>query len=146
MTMSNETRRYRHPDPEDAPLELDDVLEPFDPEDGGTRRYPGGGYPSFEPGVPYPDQAPAAPDALPPDDFPADPYADPQPYQEEYSDYHQELDQEERSRSLFSVFNVISTLAGVVVILLLTAMLFSLASWLRTDILHSITLLQSGLQ
>ena len=40
----------------------------------------------------------------------------------------------------------VAILVGIGVILLLVAMLVSLVSWLRSDILHSALLLQSGLQ
>ena len=44
------------------------------------------------------------------------------------------------------VFDTVSIIIGVVVILGLVGLLLSLAGWLRTDILHSALLLQSGLQ
>ena len=43
-------------------------------------------------------------------------------------------------RAAMGVFNSISVLAGVFVILILLAMLVSLGSWIRRDILHSLTL------
>lgn len=149
--MADETRRYFPAEDEDAPLELGDVLEPFDPDASegnealGTRRYEGNSFSApWREGDAYPDEAAGSA----PDDnlYLDDPYGAEPPYAEEYSDYHEELDQEERTRTAIGVFNLVSMLAGVAVILVLVAMLFSLLSWLRTDIVHSITLLQSGIQ
>ena len=156
--MADETLRYAHGDEEDAPLELNDLLEPFDPLEGshvpgapgdneayGTRRYQGGAFFAPPQDAAYPD---APYEAAPETDglYPDDPYEAEPSYGEEYSDYHEELDQEERTRTAIGVFNLVSMLAGVAVILVLVAMLFSLLSWLRTDVVHSITLLQSGIQ
>ena len=44
------------------------------------------------------------------------------------------------------VFDTVSILVGVLVVLILVAMLISLVNWLRSDIMHSMLLLQSGLQ
>ena len=49
-------------------------------------------------------------------------------------------------RLAMGVFDMISILIGAVVILVLVALLVTLVNWLRTDILHSALLLQSGLQ
>ena len=44
------------------------------------------------------------------------------------------------------MFDLVSILVGIVVILALVAMLFTLFNWLKSDIQHSALLLQSGLQ
>lgn len=49
-------------------------------------------------------------------------------------------------RAAMNVFDTVSVLVGVVVILILTMLLISLVSWLYRDIVHSFTLLQSGIQ
>jgi len=67
-------------------------------------------------------------------------------YGEEYSEEHEEADTESRFRIAMGAVDLISICLGVVVILVLVAMLIALFDWLRTDILHSALLLQSGLQ
>lgn len=67
-------------------------------------------------------------------------------YGEEYSDEHEEADTENRFRIAMGVVDLISICLGIVVILVLVAMLLALFDWLKTDILHSALLLQSGLQ
>lgn len=52
----------------------------------------------------------------------------------------------ENMRTAAGVFNTISILVGVVVILALVAMLLSLFTWLWNDVTHSLTLLQGGIQ
>ena len=108
-------------------LRLDQVLEPYQQE-------------AYE--QPGPEE-----DYVPPLQEP--PYEQP-PYEEEYSDYHEAMDEAMdeagRFRVAMGVFDTVSILVGVVVILALVAMLVSLVSWLRSDILHSALLLQSGLQ
>ncbi len=63
-----------------------------------------------------------------------------------YADY---LPGEEGTENRFGVavhvLDVISSLVGVFVILILVAMLLTLVDWLRTDLLHSFVLLQSGI-
>ncbi len=71
----------------------------------------------------------------------ADGYAE-----EEYSAYDEELDNEHRFHIAMNVFNMVSVLAGLLVILLLVAMLIGLISWLSNDITHSFTLWQSTIQ
>ena len=44
------------------------------------------------------------------------------------------------------MLDLISILVGIVVILVLVAMLVSLAHWLQNDILHSALFMQSGLK
>lgn len=67
-------------------------------------------------------------------------------YSEEYSDEHEMADNEGRFRIAMGMFDLISIIIGVVVILVLVSMLVTLFNWLRNDILHSALLLQSGLQ
>lgn len=113
-------RRYEEPENE---VQLNEVLEPY------------GSEPVWE-----------APPAYPPqEENPYDAY-DPDAYVEEYSDEHEEADHEGRFRIAMGMFNLISILVGIVVILMLVAVLVTLFNWLRSDILHSALLLQSGLQ
>ena len=67
-------------------------------------------------------------------------------FDEEYSEEHEEADSESRFRLAMGVFDLVSIFVGIVVILVLSGMLITLINWLRTDILHSALLLQSGLQ
>lgn len=135
--MDDRTRRIeRYEDEEDA-LRLDDVLEPYGQERQDLSPY--GGEPQEDyAGEPYEE----------PYEGYEEPYGD--PYAGEYSDYHEAVDdaihQAGRFRVAMGVFDTVSILVGVGVILLLVAMLVSLLGWLRSDILHSALLLQSGLQ
>lgn len=61
--------------------------------------------------------------------------------EEEYSDYSEELDDTHRFRVAMNVFDLISVIAGLAVILLLVAILVSLITWLEGDIAQSFTLL-----
>lgn len=73
----------------------------------------------------------------------AEPYAE---YDgEEYSEAHEEADMESRFRLAIGMFDLISIIIGVAVILVLAGMLITLFNWLRNDILHSALFLQSGL-
>ena len=125
--MDDRTRRYEGYEEAEDELPLDQVLEPYQQE-------------AYE--QPGPEE-----DYVPPLQEP--PYEQP-PYEEEYSDYHEAMDEAMdeagRFRVAMGVFDTVSILVGVVVILALVAMLVSLVSWLRSDILHSALLLQSGLQ
>ncbi len=67
-------------------------------------------------------------------------------YSEEYSEAHEAADSETRFHIAMGLFDLISIFVGIVVILVLVGMLVTLFNWLRTDILHSALLLQSGLQ
>lgn len=144
--MDERTRRFRRRERQEDELRLDDVLEPYeqdDPQDGDFVSYDEDGYdeqqpenqPSYEPG--YDAREPSY-----------ESYGD--PYDEEYSDYHEAMDEAineaGRFRVAMGVFDTVSILVGIGVILLLVAMLVSLVGWLRSDILHSALLLQSGLQ
>ncbi|MDD3335581.1 MAG: hypothetical protein PHI98_08680 [Eubacteriales bacterium] len=134
--MANETKRYSLGGEEDEPLELQNVLEPYEPSAPGNIDFPG----SNQPDLDYADNPyePAQNGYQQEDGFSS--YED-----EEYSDYHEQLDHEGKMRTAVGAFNVISALIGVVVILVLITMLVSLFSWLQTDVIHSITLLQSGI-
>lgn len=151
--MDERTRRFqRHDDQQEDELRLDEVLEPY--EQGESDAYGDAGQ----------DFAPYGEDQPPYEEQPYDgnlssyeqpyeeenqpPYGD--PYDEEYSDYHEAMDEAineaGRFRVAMGVFDTVSILVGIGVILLLVAMLVSLVGWLRSDILHSALLLQSGLQ
>lgn len=67
-------------------------------------------------------------------------------YDDEYSDEHAAADTESRFRIAIGMFDLISIVIGIVVVLILAGMLITLFNWLRLDILHSALLLQSGLQ
>lgn len=100
---------------EEEQLPLDEVLEPYQFADD-----PQGG-------EPYPD-------------------AEYQHYPEAgYAEYLTEEEPENRFGVAVHVFDVLSSLAGVFVILILVAMLLTLVDWLRTDLVHSFMLLQSGI-
>lgn len=112
-------RRYEEPE-----VRLDDVLEPDEKEQ------------------PWNDQAAY----LPQEEAYGVAEENPDAYVEEYSDEQEALDHEGRFRIAMGMFNLVSMLVGVLVILLLVAVLMTLFQWLRSDILHSALLLQSGLQ
>ena len=63
--------------------------------------------------------------------------------EEEYSDYNEELDDTHRFHVAMNVFDLVSVLAGLAVILVLVAILISLLTWLQGDITQSFTLLTS---
>ena len=66
--------------------------------------------------------------------------------EEEYSDYNEELDDTHRFHVAMNVFNMVSVLEGLAVILVLVAILVSLLTWLQGDITQSFTLLASQLK
>ncbi len=68
------------------------------------------------------------------------------PQEGDYSVYNEELEGGHRAHWALGVMDTVSVLAGVVVILALTALIISLVSWLRTDITHSFVILQSRIQ
>jgi len=109
-------RRYEEPE-----VRLGDVLEPDEKEQPWSDQY------------------------APQDDVYAE-EENPDAYVEEYSDEQEALDHEGRFHIAMGMFNLVSMLVGVLVILLLVAVLMTLFQWLRSDILHSALLLQSGLQ
>lgn len=127
--MNRQNEQYNS---EDA-YELDEVLEPFEEEE---QQWNADGYyqqQAYE--QPYQDEYPEA-------------YAEgyEEFFDEEYSEEHEEADSESRFRLAMGVFDLVSIFVGIVVILVLSGMLITLINWLRTDILHSALLLQSGLQ
>lgn len=127
--MNRQNEQYNS---EDA-YELDEVLEPFEEEE---QQWDADGYyqqQAYE--QPYQDEYPEA-------------YAEgyEEFFDEEYSEEHEEADSESRFRLAMGVFDLVSIFVGIVVILVLSGMLITLINWLRTDILHSALLLQSGLQ
>ena len=128
--MAGRTRRSRQS--EEELLRLEEVLEPYDDQQAYGFQY--------DEGIAYEEpindqlyqqaEVPHYPEAA---------YADYLP-QEEY-----EEEPELRFGVAIHVFDVISSLVGVFVILVLVAMLLTLVDWLRTDILHSFVMLQSGI-
>ena len=121
-------RRSAQYQPEEA-VELNQVLEPYEEqqwadEDAGDEAF-------------YQEQPEEYPDAY------LEGYQD--FYGEEYSEEHEAADTEGRFRIAMGMFDLISIMIGVVVILVLVGMLITLFNWLRNDILHSALLLQSGL-
>lgn len=111
-------RRRQH---EEEPVELGEVLEPYDQQWKQE-------YAAYEETPPQYDQN----------------YDE--TYADEYSDEHEAADIEGRFRIAMGVFDLASILVGIAVILVLVTMLVTLAQWLRSDILHSALLMQSGLQ
>jgi len=65
--------------------------------------------------------------------------------EEEYAEYGDALDETHRFHLAMNVFDLISVLAGLAVILVLVAILVSLITWLQSDITQSFTLLTSQL-
>ena len=66
--------------------------------------------------------------------------------EEEYSEYNESLDDAHRFHVAMNVFDLISVLAGLAVILVLVGILVSLVTWLQSDITQSFTLLTSQLK
>ena len=119
--MSRRRRREEYEELEDE-IQLDEALEPYEDEGLGDAAYAQDGYsyPAYE--------------------------QDMGEYAVEYSEEHEEADHESRFRIALGMFDLMSIFAGIVVILVLVAMLLMLVGWLRTDIMHSALMLQSGLQ
>lgn len=65
---------------------------------------------------------------------------------DEEPEYEEEIDNSHRFHIAMNVFNLISILAGLAVILVLVSLLVSLVTWLQSDISQSLTLLASNLQ
>ena len=59
---------------------------------------------------------------------------------------YEEMEDTHRFHIAMGVFNLISILAGLAVILVLVAILVSLVTWLQSDITQSLTLLTSNLK
>ena len=149
--MDKRKRRFRRGEHQEEELRLDDVLEPYDQDEPADDEQSGQTFAPYEDEAgPLYEQQPSYGEQQPPyepaydaqepsyeEDQP--PYGD--PYDEEYSGYHEAMDE---ARNQAGRFKVAMGVFGV--ILLLVAMLVSLVSWLRSDILHSALLLQSGLQ
>ena len=66
--------------------------------------------------------------------------------EEDYSEDNEELDDMHRFHVAMNVFDLVSVLIGLAVILVLVAILVSLITWLQSDITQSFTLLTSQLQ
>jgi len=117
-------RRRRYEEMEEEAVELGDVLEPYQ--------------------QPQWQDEPYVQDSAMQDPY-VQGYVDGY-YDEEYSDEHEAVDHEGRFRIAMGMFDLVSIFLGILVILALVAMLFTLFNWLRSDIQHSALLLQSGLQ
>lgn len=130
--MALKRRRYRSQEMEEDALQLGDVLEPYDDDPFGDEAFDD-----------YGDLPPTEEE----DTVYQDMYTQPA-YDEEYEDEDEQEaeDSEGNFRIAMGVFDVASILVGAVAILVLVALLVTLAGWLKTDILHSALLLQSGLQ
>ena len=122
-------RRKKQLENEEA-MELGEVLEPYD-------------------GQPWADETPGEEafyeDQPQEDDLEAYVEGESDFYSEEYSEEHELADQESRFHIAMGMFDLISIIIGVAVILVLASMLITLFNWLKNDILHSALLLQSGL-
>ena len=122
-------RRKKQLENEEA-MELGEVLEPYD-------------------GQPWADETPVEEafyeDQPQEDDLEAYVEGESDFYGEEYSEEHVLADQESRFHIAMGMFDLISIIIGVAVILVLASMLITLFNWLKNDILHSALLLQSGL-
>lgn len=116
-------RRRQYEEPEDE-MELGEVLEPYEEHTGWTQEND----PQEEYDDPYMQGF-------------SDGY-----YGEEYSEEHEAVDHEGRFRIAMGLFDLVSIMVGILVILLLVAMLITLYNWLCSDISHSMLLMQSGLQ
>ncbi|MBP3650110.1 MAG: hypothetical protein J6K73_10035 [Clostridia bacterium] len=132
--MAGKARRSRRG--EEEALRLEEVLEPYDDQQAYANAFQFDDHVGYE--EPANDQLYQQVDYQP---YPEAGYAD---YlaQEEYMD---EEEPEMRFGVAVHVFDMISSLVGVFVIIILVAMLLTLVDWLRTDILHSFVMLQSGI-
>ena len=120
------TRRYQPPaDPYEGEESSPYRLETDDPADES----PYGDAPYDEP--PYPDTP-----------YDADEFYD----EDEYSDYHEELDDAHRLHVAMNVLDVASVLVGCVCIFVLVTLLISLFNWLSADIAHGLSQFGSTLQ
>ncbi|MBE5801367.1 MAG: hypothetical protein E7319_03675 [Clostridiales bacterium] len=138
--MGRRFNRRQELEMENPPLRLDEVLEPYDEMDqayAGQQEY------ADDPGL-YQEVAYST--------YPEAGYADYEleagAYEDDaaYDDLNDEVESEGNFTAAIHAFDVISSLVGVFVIFVLVAMLLTLVDWLRTDILHSFVLLQSGIR
>ncbi|MEG0492997.1 MAG: hypothetical protein RR696_07310 [Clostridia bacterium] len=115
-----QTQRYQLPGQEEnEPIQLNEALEPYDTDDLN---------------------APLAYGEYSEEDY------DESYIGEEYSDAHEAFEVNGRFKVAMGVFDTVSILVGVLVIFALVALLLSLLNWLRSDIMHSVLLIQTGLQ
>lgn len=122
-------RRRRQYEEADEAMQLGDVLEPYQQQEWDAQSYEPEMYDqSYDQEDPY-----------------VQGYVEGY-YGEEYSDEHEAADHESRFRIALGMFDFISIFVGILVILVLVAMLITLFNWLRTDLMQSALLLQSGLQ
>jgi len=79
-------------------------------------------------------------------------YGDYDDYDDDYDDYDdeygldEELGREHNFRIAMNVFDLISMLVGLAVILVLAAMLFSLVNWVQQDITQSLSVFTAPFQ
>lgn len=125
---------------EDEPMQLGDLLEPFDHGEAYDQPYDLN-YDNVE----YTQQQYDDPEYMG-EDYGDSQYGDEAYTEDDYSDLHEEIDVLGRFKVAMGVFDTISVFVGIVAILGLVAILMSLISWLQTDIMHSVLLIQSGLQ
>ncbi len=65
---------------------------------------------------------------------------------EDYSEEHEAVDYDTRFHIAMGMFDLISILVGIAVILALVAMFAALFQWLQNDLMNSALLMQSGLK
>lgn len=117
--MNGRRRRYQ----EEEAVELGEVLEPYEEPIQWADEQP------YEQNQPSYEEL-----------YPQEPV-------EVYDEYiEDELDHEGRFRIAMGMFDLVSILVGMAVILMLVAMLFTLFNWLKSDVLNSALFIQSGIQ
>ena len=133
--MAGRARRSRQR--EDETLQLEQVLEPYDDQQLYAQQF------QYDDNVAYDQEINnQLYEQVEYEPYPEAGYAD---YlaQDAYEDGEEEP--ETRFGLAVHAFDMISSLIGVFVILILVAMLLTLIDWLRTDIFHSLLMLQSGI-
>lgn len=133
--MAGRARRSRQR--EDEALQLEQVLEPYDDQQLYAQQF------QYDDNVAYDQEINnQLYEQVEYELYPEAGYAD---YlaQDAYEDGEEEP--ETRFGLAVHAFDMISSLIGVFVILVLVAMLLTLIDWLRTDIFHSLLMLQSGI-
>ncbi len=141
-------------------LELEQVLEPYNAQQGYEQAFQYdenavydeaygqavayGEAPVYDEAALYDESAQPQYQQMEHQRYPEPGYADYLPQEEEAEGYDG-ADADMRFGVAVHLFDGISSLIGVFVILVLVAMLLTLINWLRTDILHSFVMLQSGI-
>lgn len=122
--------------------------DPQEPQNGLNGAMPGGGYEDGY-GDGYDDGYGGGYDdgyGQPYDEAAMDGYDGGNPEGGDYSVYDGEGEPPRRFHLAMNVLDTVGVLAGVVVILALTALIISLVSWVSADITHSFVILQSRIQ